>query len=184
MFDSISILSQESEHFECSKEKECELEKSESTKENECFIEKQESIEEITKRKRDDPLLNSGFMFDPSCHDFEFMNNSSINSIFGTNASFYYRLPSKDVDLDLLFEGMSKKLPRHLTLLRSSIQSNYKLPAIIDNGRRKEKGKIDLRMTVSSLPTISGSSLVEKGIISKATCQRQLAPHLLSPLCN
>ncbi|KAI5657124.1 hypothetical protein M9H77_25917 [Catharanthus roseus] len=39
------------EYFECSKEKEYELEKSESTKENECFIEKQESIEEEQKEK-------------------------------------------------------------------------------------------------------------------------------------
>ncbi|KAI5653335.1 hypothetical protein M9H77_30524 [Catharanthus roseus] len=51
-FDSISILSKESEHLKYSKEKESELEKSERVKENECFIEKQESEKEERKSKR------------------------------------------------------------------------------------------------------------------------------------
>ncbi|KAI5681997.1 hypothetical protein M9H77_03225 [Catharanthus roseus] len=41
IFYSNSILSKESEYFECSKEKEREPEKSEIIKANECFIEKQ-----------------------------------------------------------------------------------------------------------------------------------------------
>ncbi|KAI5663920.1 hypothetical protein M9H77_23243 [Catharanthus roseus] len=65
---------------ECEKEKEYELEKKENIEENEWFIEKQESIEE-EQNKKEDPLLNSGSMFDPSCHDFGFMNNASIDSI-------------------------------------------------------------------------------------------------------
>ncbi|KAI5676284.1 hypothetical protein M9H77_07234 [Catharanthus roseus] len=40
IFGSLSIFSKESEHLECSKEKESELEKSETVKENVCFIEK------------------------------------------------------------------------------------------------------------------------------------------------
>ncbi|KAI5664404.1 hypothetical protein M9H77_23727 [Catharanthus roseus] len=49
--DSISIFSKESEHLECSKEKERELEKSERVKENECFIEKQENEKEEQREK-------------------------------------------------------------------------------------------------------------------------------------
>ncbi|KAI5653367.1 hypothetical protein M9H77_30554 [Catharanthus roseus] len=49
IFDSTSILSKESEHFECSMEKEYEFEKSESI--NEFFIEKQESIKKEKKEK-------------------------------------------------------------------------------------------------------------------------------------
>ncbi|KAI5676592.1 hypothetical protein M9H77_07542 [Catharanthus roseus] len=51
IFDSTSILSKESDHFECLKGKEHELEKSESIKENECYIENQESIKEEQKEK-------------------------------------------------------------------------------------------------------------------------------------
>ncbi|KAI5677804.1 hypothetical protein M9H77_08754 [Catharanthus roseus] len=50
-FDSISIISKGSEHFEYSKEKESELEKSEIVKENEWFIEKQESEKEEQRDK-------------------------------------------------------------------------------------------------------------------------------------
>ncbi|KAI5667572.1 hypothetical protein M9H77_17425 [Catharanthus roseus] len=42
---------QESEHLECSKEKESEFDKSERVKENECFIEKQESEKEDQREK-------------------------------------------------------------------------------------------------------------------------------------
>ncbi|KAI5682213.1 hypothetical protein M9H77_03441 [Catharanthus roseus] len=51
IFGSISTFSKESEHFECSKEKESELEKSERVKPNECFIEKQESAKEEQREK-------------------------------------------------------------------------------------------------------------------------------------
>ncbi|KAI5668332.1 hypothetical protein M9H77_18185 [Catharanthus roseus] len=50
-FDSISILSKESEHFEYSKEQESELENSERVKENECSIEKQESEKKSNELK-------------------------------------------------------------------------------------------------------------------------------------
>ncbi|KAI5658033.1 hypothetical protein M9H77_26826 [Catharanthus roseus] len=66
IFDSVSIISKESEHIECSKEKESEFEKSVRVKQNECFIEKQESEKE-EQREKEIVVLEKGIK-DKGCN--------------------------------------------------------------------------------------------------------------------
>ncbi|KAI5653322.1 hypothetical protein M9H77_30509 [Catharanthus roseus] len=100
IFDSISILSKESEHFECSKEKESGLEKSEKVKENECFIEKQESEKEEQREKEIVALEKS----------------EEMNFYANETNSFFSRIEDKGRNMEKELGAIFKELPINLSL--------------------------------------------------------------------
>ncbi|KAI5676233.1 hypothetical protein M9H77_07183 [Catharanthus roseus] len=113
-FDSISILSKESEYFECLKEKEYELEKSESTKKNECFIEKQQ-YRRRAKRKR-------GFQREM----WPILGFSKFMPAFSHLSCEMMKFDIHQEELRIQTEGLEEftRLPRQLKVLRSSTESN------------------------------------------------------------
>ncbi|KAI5672871.1 hypothetical protein M9H77_13235 [Catharanthus roseus] len=90
IFDSISIISKESVHFESSKEKESELEKSERVKESEFFIEIQESKKE-QKEKEIIVLEKSEKNFEDSSKDGGKLSYKSIKTINFFPSNSYLR---------------------------------------------------------------------------------------------
>ncbi|KAI5664138.1 hypothetical protein M9H77_23461 [Catharanthus roseus] len=155
-FNSISIISKESEHFECSKEKESEIEKSERVKENECFIKKQES-EKKSKEKKEIVVLeksdevnfyanetNSSFASECLCvHNFEDSRKNGGGKLAYKSIKTINFFPSNSY---LSFEIYFKEIKLF----------SLKLLDGVDDERSKEGKKQSLPSTVgSTLPSVS-----------------------------